>query len=133
MKAVYFINAKNDWGHVSAKVWDILEAEGVLSEKSGIIFQGQDVMKYSDGSHEYYFVPTDMAICRDYERFLPEMNRYFADYDMSAMVTWHEGTHAPDNVLTVHSLGDVDSGIYGRAKPRFMRNLMMAFENYFDE
>ena len=128
MKAVYFINAKNDWGHVSAKVWDILREEGVLKESTGITFQGQEVMKYTDGAHQYYFVPTDIAICRDYERFLPEMNQHFADFDMSAMVTWHEGTHAPDNVLTVHSLGDVDSGIYGKARPRFMRNLMLAFE-----
>lgn len=128
MKAVYFINAYNDWGHVSAKVWDILQQEGIFTEKAGIVFDGKEVMKHSDGVHEYFFVPTDIAICRDYNKYLPEMNKYFADFDMSGMVTWHEGTHAPDNVLTVHSLGDVDSGCYGKAQPRFMRNLMMAYE-----
>lgn len=128
MKAVFFISNNHDWGHVSYRVWDILEEEGYLKGDADIEFAGQQVKKCFDGEHEYYFVPTDIALCRDYYRFLPDMNRYFADFDMSGMVTWHEGTHAPDNVLTVHSLGDVDSGCYGKAKPRYMRNLLMAFE-----
>lgn len=28
MKAVYYICANHDWGHVAAKVWDILEEVG---------------------------------------------------------------------------------------------------------
>ena len=57
------------------------------------------------------------------------MNAHFADCDMSGMVTWHEGAHAPANVLTVHSLGDVDSGVFGAAAPRYMRNLLLAYES----
>ena len=128
MKAVYYISNSRTWGHVATRVWDILGEEGRLAEGTGIDFAGQEVRRYSDGTHEYYFVPTDTALCLDYPRFLPYMNAHFADFDMSAMVTWHEGAHAPDNVLTVHSLGDVDSGVFGKAAPGYMRNLLLAYE-----
>ena len=128
MRAVYFISNHKTWGHVTKHIWDILEEEGFLKERTGIMFCNQEVMRYTDEEHEYYFVPTDKAVCLDYQRFLPDMNKYFADFDISGMVTWHEGTHAPDNVLTVHSLGDVDSGYYGKAQPRYMRNLLLAYE-----
>ena len=128
MKAVYFICSNRNWGHVAWRVWELLEAEGYLRESAGFAFCGQDVKRYSDGTHEYFFVPTEIALCLDYPRYLPEMNAHFADADMSGMVTWHEGGNAPDNVLTVHSLGDMASGNYGRANPRFMRNLLLAFE-----
>ena len=128
MKAVYYISNNPEYGYIAHKVWNILEKEGFFKENTGIQFFGQDVMKYTDDEHEYYFVPTDVAVCTDYKRFLPEMNAHFADFDMSAMVTWHEGEHAPNDVLTVHSLGDVNSGVFSKIKPRFMRNLMMSYE-----
>lgn len=128
MKAVYFICNNRAWGHVAATVWDILEEEGYFQERTGIQFAGQEVMKCAENGHEFYFVPTDIALCLDYPRFLPDMNRYFSDFDMSGMVTWHEGANAPENVLTVHSLGDVNSGVYGKANPRFMRNLLRTYE-----
>lgn len=128
MKAVYYISRNRTWGHVATQVWDILDQEGFLQEHTGIIFSGQEVMEYRDEKHEYFFVPMDTAVCLDYPRFLPEMNQYFSDCDMSGMVTWHEGTNAPENVLTVHSLGDVDSGYFGKAQPRYMRNLLLAYE-----
>ena len=128
MKAVYFLNTNRGYGHVSHTVWDMLKEEGYFQENTGWDFDGQEVIKYSDGENDFYFAPTDIAVCVDYPRYLPFMNKYFADCDISAMVTWHEGSNAPDNVLTVHSLGDVDSGCYGGAKPRLMRNLMMAYE-----
>ncbi|MBR5474509.1 MAG: hypothetical protein IKU83_03755, partial [Lachnospiraceae bacterium] len=98
------------------------------AEMAEFSFAGRGVKRCERNGHEFYFVPTDIALCRDYPRYLPEMMAHFADFDMSGMVTWHEGTHAPEHVLTVHSLGDVDSGYYGKANPRFMRNLLLAFE-----
>ena len=91
MKAVYYISDNRAWGHVAAKVWDILGAEGCLAEDTGIDFAGRGVKRLCAGGHEYYFVPTDTALCLDYPRFLPYMNAHFADCDMSGMVTWHEG------------------------------------------
>ena len=128
MRAVYFICSNHHWGHVSYRVWDILAELGLTGKSAGFRFCGEDVKVHTDGTHEYYFVPTDIALCLDYPRFLPEMKAHFSDFDMSGMVTWHEGGNAPDNVLTVHSLGDMQSGYYGKANPRFMRNLLLAFE-----
>ena len=128
MKAVYFICNNDHWGHVAYRVWDILREEGVFQEPAGFSFAGQDVMKRTEGGNEFYFVPTDIALCLDYPRYLPEMQAHFSAFDMSGMVTWHEGGNAPDNVLTVHSLGDMASGNFGRANPRCMRNLLRAYE-----
>ena len=128
MKAVYFICNNPNWGHVANRVWNILLEEKIAEGKAGFSFCGQDVMKTLIGENEFYFVPTDIALCLDYPRYLPEMQRLFSDADMSGMVTWHEGGNAPDNVLTVHSLGDMASGYFGLANPRYMRNLLLAFE-----
>ena len=128
MKAVFYISNNPNWGHVSKRVWDALEREGYFTQKAGILFGGNEVMKHTKDGNEFYFVPTDTAICLDYPRFLPEMNEYFSNFDMSAMVTWHEGAHAPENVCTVHSLGDVNSGVYGNINSRFMRNLLLNYD-----
>ena len=128
-KVVYYICDNHDWGHVSYLVWDILKEEGYLNDKAGFTFDGKDVYSYTDkNNNEFYFVPTEIAICRDYPRYLPEMIKHFADFDMSGMVTWHEGTNAPEKVITVHSIGDVNSGCYGPANPLYIHNLMWAME-----
>ncbi len=128
MKAVYYIATNQDWGHVARRVWDILQAEGKLAEKADFDFDGMPVYVLRQGGNELWFAATDRAVCLDYPRWLAPMNRYFSDCDVSAMVTWHEGGNAPSNVLTVHSLGDVNSGNYGPASPRFMHNLLWAYE-----
>lgn len=126
MKAVYYI-CNEKYGHVSYKVWENLESKGYFN-KSGITFCGKEVMMYKEKNNTFYFVPTDLPLCLDYPKYLPDMNKYFSDCDMSAMVTWHEGEHAPSNVLTVHSLGDLDSATFGNINPRFMRNLLINYE-----
>lgn len=45
MKAVYYISDNRAWGHVAAKVWDILGAEGCLAEDTGIDFAGRGGQK----------------------------------------------------------------------------------------
>ena len=128
-KAVYFINVNRAFGYVSYLVWDCLQEEGFLQKETDMIFDGNPVMSYEDqAGNTFYFAPTQTAICLDYNKYLPDMNKYFADCDVSGMVTWHEGEHAPEKVLTVHSLGDLPSGVFGAAKPRLMRNLMLAVE-----
>ncbi|MDD4678994.1 MAG: D-aminoacyl-tRNA deacylase [Tissierellia bacterium] len=128
-KAVYYICDNHDWGYVSYLVWDILKEEGYLDNKVDFTFDGREVYKYTDKkNNEFYFVPTDIALCRDYPRYLSDMNKYFSDFDMSGMVTWHEGANALDKVITVHSIGDVKSGCYGPANPLYMHNLMWAME-----
>lgn len=126
-KVVYYICDNHDWGYVSYLVWDILKKEGYLNNTVDFTFAGKEVYKYTDERrNEYYFVPTDIALCRDYPKYLPDMNKYFADFDMSGMVTWHEGQNAPEKVITVHTVGDVNSGSYGSANPLYNHNLMWA-------
>lgn len=127
-KVVYYICDRHDWGYVSYLVWDIIMEE-VKPDPAGIIFDGREVMKHKDGKgNEYYFVPTDIAVCRDYPKYLPIMNKYFSDFDMAGMVTWHEGTNAPKKVITVHTIGDVNSGCFGPANPLYIHNLMWSME-----
>ena len=133
MKAVYYICNNKNWGHVAAKVWELLEKEGYFKEKTDILFDGMSVYKYIDEkADEYYFVPTNTALCLDYNKYMPDMNKYFADFDMSAMVTWHEGANSPDKVLTVHSLGDMNSGVFGPINVRYMHNLLRNYKKQKD-
>lgn len=128
-KAVYYIcNDEKRQGLVSRVVWDILKEKNYFVS-SGITFDGRDVMMHKDErDNEHYFVPTEVPICWDYTKYLPEMIEKFADCDISGMVTWHEGVSAPPKVLTVHSIGDVNSGVYGPINPIYMRNLLHAIE-----
>lgn len=128
-KAVYYIcNAQGRQGRVSRTVWEILDEKKRL-EPSGMVFDSQEVMMYEDErSNVYYFVPTRIPLCLDYPKYLPEMNKKFADCDISGMITWHEGASAPPKVLTVHSIGDVNAGIYGPAHPAYMGSLLHALE-----
>lgn len=92
MRAVYFICNNKNWGYVAAKVWELLEREGYFQKEAGFLFDGMPVYTYTDNSgNEFYFAPTKTAICLDYKKYLPDMNKFFGDFDMSAMVTWHEG------------------------------------------
>ena len=128
-KAVYYICDNHEWGYVSYLVWDILKEEGYLNNKVDFTFAEREVYKYTDkDNNEFYFVPTEIALCRDYPKYLPDMNKYFADFDMSGMVTWHEGPNSPSNVITVHTIGDVNSGCFGPANPLYNHNLMWAME-----
>ena len=111
MKAVYYISRNRTWGHVATQVWDILDQEGFLQEHTGIIFSGQEVMEYRDEKHEYFFVPMDTAVCLDYPRFLPEMNQYFSDCDMSGMVTYGLSCSYGSNSLVGCACGAWRSGI----------------------
>ena len=133
-RAVYFFCTQSPDPaavHVAPIVWDVLKAEGKLNESAGFQFDGLEVMKHTDArGDQFYFVPTRTSLCLDYPRYLPEMNQRFSDFDVSGMVTWHAGANAPANVLTVHSLGDVNSGVFGAAKPRLMRNLLKAFDRH---
>lgn len=125
MKAVYYIANNKDWGHVTALVWEALEEEGYLSETDGVTPDGFDIYRHADDKgNEFYFVPTDKAVCLNYTKYLPFMNERFGDADISGMVTWHEGAAAEPNVLTCHTLGDMNTGVYGQTRPRLMRNVM---------
>lgn len=129
-KVVYYICTNEGRpGTVSRIVWEILNEKGIL-KPTGISFDDRSVMMHCDETgNEYYFVQSEVPVCWDYPRYLPEMNEKFADFDFSGMVTWHEGASAPPKVLTVHTTGDVNAGVYGPANPEYMRNLLLTMEH----
>lgn len=128
-KAVYYICTDPSFGPVAHRVWQALQELGVLQEKTGIFCDGEEVMQYTDeNGNRFSFVPAKQAICLDYPRYLPLMNEHFSDYNVAGMVTWHEGASAPPHIFTVHSLGDVNQGVYGPASPQHMHNLLAAMQ-----
>ena len=128
-KAVYYICTNPDFGPVAHRVWEQLKADDVLQEKTGVFCDGQPVMRHTDEKGNVFdFVPADKAVCVDYPHYLPMMKEHFSDYDVAGMVTWHEGASAPPQILTVHSLGDVNQGVYGNASPKHMHQLLAALE-----
>ncbi|MDR1125967.1 MAG: D-aminoacyl-tRNA deacylase [Deltaproteobacteria bacterium] len=119
-------NSEGRQGLVSRKVWSLLAEKGGTAA-AGFSFQGAEVLKQRDErGNEYYFVPTEVPVCLDYPKYLPEMNGHFGAFDIAGMVTWHEGGSAPPKVLTVHSIGDVKAGVYGPTNPVYSRNLLRA-------
>lgn len=128
-RVVYYIcTSEGQPGTVSRIVWDILKGKGILKPTS-IQFDNREVMiHYDKMGNEHYFVQSEIPICWDYPRYLQEMNEKFRDFDFSGMVTWHEGASAPPKVLTVHTIGDVNAGVYAPANPEYMRNLLLGME-----
>ncbi|MDR2892484.1 MAG: D-aminoacyl-tRNA deacylase [Deltaproteobacteria bacterium] len=128
-KAVYYLADNEDRpGLVSRSVWKLLCEKGCMVP-AGIVSDGREVMLHKDErDNEYFFVPTEIPICLDYPKYLPFMNGHFGDCDVAGMITWHEGGSAPEKILTVHSIGDVETGIYGPGNPVYMRNLLCALE-----
>lgn len=128
-RVVYYISTNEGRpGTVSRIVWGILNEKGFL-KPAGISFDGREVMLHHDeAGNIYYFAQSEVPVCWDYPRYLAEMNEKFADCDFAGMVTWHEGASAPPKALTVHTIGDVNAGVYGPAQPAYMRNILLAME-----
>jgi D-tyrosyl-tRNA(Tyr) deacylase len=94
-----------------------------------MIIDEEPVRKYTDPSdNSFFLVRTQKVVSHGYDRYLPVMYSYFADFDVAGIITWHAGENAPDNILTSHTTGDVDSGNFGPANPQYLRNLLLAME-----
>lgn len=127
-KAVCFLCKEPNIDPVSSRAFNVLPELFPLVE-AGFTVDDTPVRKHIDESgNEFYFVGTYRVVCHDYKAYLPVMNLHFSNFDMAGLVTWHEGENAPDKVLTVHTTGDVTSGIFGNANPRYMRNLLLSLE-----
>ncbi len=127
-KAVYFFCMNSNIDPVAGHVFNALSEVCSLNE-TDINIDNNPVLKHSDDiGNEFYFVKTYKVVCHDYRYYLPIMNRYFSDFDMAGLVTWHEGQNAPDGILSVHTTGDVDTGNFGNANPVYMHNLLWSLE-----
>jgi len=132
-KVVYYFCIDSELDPVASRIFNEVKALKELIE-TDITVDENKILKWCDeAGNEFYFVRTYKPVCHDYNYYLPVMNRYFSDFDMAGLVTWHEGQNAPDKVLTVHSTGDVNSANFGSANPFYMRNLLLAMEKYKTE
>lgn len=127
-KAVYFFCINPDIDPVAGNVFNKLSKIYSLVD-TNIIIDDNPVQKHlDDKGNEFYFVRTSKVVCHDYRLYLTIMNRYFSDFDMAGLVTWHEGQNAPDKILPVHTTGDVETGYFGNANPLYMHNLLLSLE-----
>jgi D-tyrosyl-tRNA(Tyr) deacylase len=108
--------------HVYKKVLEI-----AAPVPTATIFDGMPVYEHRDASgNQYSFVATHEVQSHQYAQTLSEMETLFSDCDFAGIVNWHEGNNAPDHILTVHSTGDVPSGIFAKSNPFLFRNLLRA-------
>lgn len=126
-KAVYFF-CDDPFDPVAGNV--LREVIALVSpSETALLVDGKPVLEYTDGGgNRFSFVRTKKVVSHDYGAYLPVMNGAFADCDIAGIITWHEGVNAPDNILTVHTTGDVDSGVFGAADPALMRNILKGTE-----
>ncbi|MDO9509221.1 MAG: D-aminoacyl-tRNA deacylase, partial [Thermovirgaceae bacterium] len=127
-KAVYFFCVRDGYDHVSRLAFERVR-EIFHPRELDIEVDGYPVMEHVDEhGNRFCFMRQEMLVSYDFRRYLPVLREHFLDFDLAAEVNWHEGANAPDKVLTVHTIGDVEAGIFPPADSRFMRNLLHALE-----
>lgn len=127
-KAVYFFCPDPALDAVAAGVLNILKERLPLVE-SGLVVDGLPAYTYTDGrGNRFDFVSCANYFSWCYDVYLPMANAHFADYDVAGYINWHGGEHAPDKVLTVHTIGNVVTGHFAPSQPTYMRNLALALE-----
>lgn len=127
-KALYFFCMKEPYHYVGRDVFEKIR-EDLELEETDLYVDGYPVMRYSDvKGNLFYFMRQDDLVSYEFKRFLPILKDNFSDFDIAGEVNWHEGNNAPDKVLTVHSIGDVEKGYFSPAAPRLMKNLLLSLE-----
>jgi D-tyrosyl-tRNA(Tyr) deacylase len=111
---------------VASKIFNYVQSNNGLLE-TNLAIDGFSVLEYKK-EHIFQFVRLNNVLSHDYTKYLPFLNEYFADYNIAGIVNWHEGTNAPDKILTVHSTGDVPSGCFGKSNPHYFKNLICSLE-----
>jgi D-tyrosyl-tRNA(Tyr) deacylase len=125
-KAVYFFCMDENIDPVASKVFSYVQRNNDLLE-TNLTIDEFSVLEYKK-EHVFQFVRLNNVLSHDYIKYLPFLNKYFADYNIAGVVNWHEGTNAPDRILTVHSTGDVPSGCFGKSNPHYFKNLICSLE-----
>ncbi len=128
-KAVYFFCKDLKKDPVAFNVFKTISKKFDLN-KTEILVDNEVVLEFKDSNNNIFqYVRTDEVISHDYKKYLPILNKYFSDFDFAGLVNWHEGSNAPDKILTVHTTGDVFTGKFGLASPLYTRNLICAMED----
>ncbi|MDR0628687.1 MAG: D-aminoacyl-tRNA deacylase [Treponema sp.] len=125
-KAVYYFCADNTKDPVSNNVFQCLTTLVPMTE-TDIEVDGYKVFEHTDEKGNLFqFVRIQEVLSHNYQKYLPYMQKYFSEFDFAGLVNWHEGANAPEKVLTVHSTGDVPSGIFGATNSTLFKNLIIA-------
>ena len=125
-KCVYFLCNDPSKDPVAPHVLDAVKT--MINVAPGKLeFEGKTVMEYTDKNrNRFCFVETDEVFSHNFTTYLPECVRLFGDFDFAGFVNWHAGANAPDDILTIHSIGDVPSGYFAPTNPVFYRNILNA-------
>jgi len=128
-KVLYFFCMKEPWHYVGRDVF-MKASQLYVLEETDISVDGYPVMKYTDGGDIFYLMRQNSLVSYEFERFLPVLKEHFSDIEAAVEVNWHEGEKAPDRILTVHSIGDVERGYFSPAAPQLMKNLLLSMEKH---
>lgn len=71
-----------------------------------------------------FLIRTRDVVSHDYDTYVPMLNEALTQCRFVVVVNWHEGPNAPDRVLTVHSTGDVVSGVFALTDHSAFRALL---------
>ena len=123
-KALFFFCVGEGYDHVSRLVFDKV-VELFNPRETGISVDGFPILEHVDEKGDRFcFMRQENLVSYDFIRYLPILREHFLDFDLAAEVNWHEGANAPDRVITVHTVGDVDAGVFTPAVPGLMRGLL---------
>jgi D-tyrosyl-tRNA(Tyr) deacylase len=125
-KAIYYFCAESAIDPVANNVFQCLTTL-IPTTETNLEIDGYKVLEYIDEKgHTFSFVRLKDLFCHDYRKYVPIMDAHFPDYDFAGLINWHEGANAPEKVLTVHSTGDVPTGVFGATNPLLFKNLLVA-------
>jgi D-tyrosyl-tRNA(Tyr) deacylase len=129
MRAVYFFCNDLSKDPVAPHVYEeFLKVTAPI--QTAITFDGSLIYECQDAfGNQYSFVATREVQSHQYARSFSEMTALFSNCDFAGIVNWHEGNNAPDRIFTVHSTGDVPSGIFAKSNPLLFRNLLRAIRS----
>jgi len=126
--AVYFFCNDPDKDPVAPGVFKKLQTMFPLHETS-IEIDGMPVLLHEKQNGERFFVVRTLEVLsHDYPSYLLAMNEHFNACAFAGIVNWHEGGNAPEAIFTIHTTGDIPSGTYGVADPKFTRAILMEIE-----
>lgn len=79
-------------------------------------------------NNEFIFMFTNEHVMHNTAKYVDFLNENFLDVEAAVHVNYHEGSNAPENILSVHQVGDILSGTYLKHNPKYATNLLVNME-----